>query len=262
MNGLGRCETLELEACPVAPLQALRPACYTARVVKLAPGTSLRSVADVLRNAAVFGRDQWTDNGSPNMTPAPDADLPQQIQELFALLRDRHIDYLLVGGIALLRYIDGRNTEAIDLLLSVESLEAIPEIVLTDRNPSFARGCFKNLRVDLLFTANPLFKLVHDQFATVHRFHEIDVRCATVEGLILLKLYALPSLYRQGDAQRIALYETDILMLAQRHHPDMNALLATLRTFVEAGQLQALTEVVHDIQQRIARIDNASRPGA
>ena len=196
------------------------------------------------------------------MTPAPDDNLPQQIHELFALLRDRNVPYLLVGGVALLRYIDGRNTEDIDLLLSVESLSALPEITLSDQNPFFARGAFKNLRVDLLLTANPLFKLVQDKFATAHRFHELDVRCATVEGLILLKLYALPSLYRQGNTQRIALYETDILMLAQRYHPDMQRLLDTLNPYLEAGQLQSLMDIVLDIRQRISRIDNAARENA
>jgi hypothetical protein len=151
-------------------------------VVKLASGTSLRSVADILRNAAVFGRSHWAGNGPLNMTPAPDANLPQQIHDLFALLRDRQVDYLLVRGIALLRYIDGRNTEDIDLLLSVESLTAIPELKVLDQNPYFARATFGELRVDLLLTANPLFELVQQRFATVHGFHEIDVRCATVDG--------------------------------------------------------------------------------
>jgi hypothetical protein len=229
-------------------------------VVKLAFGTSLHSVAKILRNAAVFGRTQWTDNGIPNMTPAPDGNLPQQIHELFALLRDRKIQYLLVGGVALLRYIDGRNTEDIDLLLSVESLSTLPEISLSDQNPFFARGAFKKLRVDLLLTANPLFKLVQDKFATIHRFHETDVRCATVEGLILLKLYALPSLYRQGNAQRIALYETDILMLVQRYRPNIQSLLDTLGPFLEPGQLRSLEDIVLDIQHRISRIEGAAKP--
>lgn len=193
------------------------------------------------------------------MTPAPGANLPQQIHDLFALLKDRKVDYLLVGGIALLRYIDGRNTEDIDLLLSIESLTTLPELKVSDQNPSFARATFGELRVDLLLTANPLFNLVQQRFATVHRFHEIDVRCATVEGLILLKLYALPSLYRQGDAQRIALYETDILMLAQRYGPDMRPLLETLRPFVDAGQLQALSEIVDDIRTRISRMGGGSK---
>ena len=228
-------------------------------MVKLASGTSLRSVAEILRNAAVFGRTQWTDKGMPNMTPAPDANLSQQIHELFALLRDRNVQYLLVGGVALLRYIDGRNTEDIDLLLSVESLSTLPEITLADQNPFFARGAYKNLRVDLLLTANPLFKLVPDKYATVHRFHELDVHCATVEGLILLKLYALPSLYRQGNAQRIALYETDILMLAQRYRPDMRPLLDTLTPFLEPGQLSSLKDIVLDIQHRLSRIDGAAQ---
>jgi hypothetical protein len=37
-------------------------------------------------------------------------DLLKQVNQLFDVLREREIDYLLVGGIALLKYIEGRNT--------------------------------------------------------------------------------------------------------------------------------------------------------
>ena len=69
-----------------------------------------------------------------------------------------------------------------------------------------------------------------------------------------MKLYALPSLYRQGDTQRIALYETDILMLVDRFSPDMNAVLHVLEPYVEEGSLAELHGIVGDIEQRIARM--------
>jgi hypothetical protein len=43
-------------------------------------------------------------------------------------------------------------------------------------------------------------------------------------GLLLLKLYALPSLYREGNFARVGLYENDVATLlsyfAQRPDPD------------------------------------------
>jgi len=45
--------------------------------------------------------------------------------------------------------------------------------------------------VDLLLTKNPLFKIVAEKFATKHPFEELSVPMATVEGMILLKLFAL-----------------------------------------------------------------------
>lgn len=134
-----------------------------------------------------------------------------------------------------------------------------PELVLTDQNRDFGRGTFENLRVDLLFTENPLFDLVHERYATALKFQEVEVRIATVEGLLLLKLYALPSLYRQGDAQRIALYEGDITMLCQRYRPRVEPLLETVGKFVDPGAMQELRSIMTDIQGRIDRMDRSKR---
>ena len=54
--------------------------------------------------------------------------LLQTVARLFALLRERQIEYALVGGIALLQYIEGRNTEDIDLIMALSSLEKLPAI--------------------------------------------------------------------------------------------------------------------------------------
>lgn len=49
--------------------------------------------------------------------------------------------------------------------------------------------------------------------AAEQQFGDRSIRCATIEGLIILKLYALPSLYRQGNFDRLSLYENDIPQL-------------------------------------------------
>ena len=41
----------------------------------------------------------------------------------------------------------------------------------------------------------------------MQRFAEQQIPCATVEGLILLKLSTVPSPYRQGNFARVGLYE-------------------------------------------------------
>lgn len=93
----------------------------------LAPGTSLRRVAEIVRNAVLFGPGAW-ENGSlreNNVNPSQRQNIlpsDRNVVELFALLGERRIPYLLVGGIAMLRYIEGRNTEDIDLRMSLPSL--------------------------------------------------------------------------------------------------------------------------------------------
>lgn len=73
------------------------------------------------------------------------------------------------------------------------------------------------------------------------------------------KLFALPSLYRQGDSQRIALYEADIAMLMDRYRPDMQKLLDVLKPHLDDGALEELRNIVMDVEKRIARMDQAKR---
>jgi len=231
-------------------------------MVRLAVHSSIQDVAAILQAAAVLGPDGW--GGRPShdrnrMNQSAEPNLPRDLLDLFSLLRDRKVRYLLVGGVAMLRYVEGRNTEDIDLVLSPKSLAALPEIVVGDQDRDFARGNFRGVRIDVLLTTNTLFRLVAQKHATIHRFREIDVRCATVDGLLLLKLYALPPLYRRGDGQRIALYEADMTMLMQRHRPLMDPIFKVLESRLDPCALAELRSIVADIEQRIARMDQAKR---
>ena len=93
-----------------------------------------------------------------------------------------------------LQYVQGRNTEDIDLIVSVSALQELPEIVITSQENHVARGMFDTLQIAFLLTHNPLFAMVQRRYATSKPFRERNIPCATVEGLLLLKLYALPSL--------------------------------------------------------------------
>jgi hypothetical protein len=223
------------------------------RAVTLPEGVSLRRVAEVLLDAWEVGAHQWTDSplqlreGSP---PKPAMPVPQDALDLFRLLAERRAQYLLVGGLAMLTYVNGRNTKDVDLLMSVATLQQIPELVLEDRNDFFARGRFRSVPVDLLLTKNPLFKIVEEKFATKHRFAELEVPAVTVEGLMVLKLYALPSLYRQMDLDRAALYETDITMLIAHHSPKLEPLTALVNQHTEPGDKRELEKIISECCER------------
>ena len=210
-------------------------------------------IGSVIRNALVFDVKNWPEGPSVNTEK-----LLETVERLFALLHEREIDYLLVGGIALLRYVGGRNTEDVDLILAPSSLQALPEIEVTGEEPNFARATFEGLKIDILLTRNPLFENVLRDYATPQPFGERTIPCATVEGLLLLKLYALPSLYRQGNFARVGLYENDIVTLIYYCQPDLEPLFEALTSHLSQTDLQELHTIVAELRQRIQRFDENS----
>ena len=211
------------------------------------PSRKAVNIGEVVRNAVVF-------NFKKSLKDAMNADpLVETVDRLFTVLHERRIDYLLVGGVAMLQYIEGRNTEDVDLIVAVSDLEKLPEVEIADEDANFARGRFDGLRLDLLLTRNPLFDKVKRRYATVGGFVERDIPCATVEGLLILKLYALPSLYRQGNFARVGLYENDIATLIQGYVPPLEPLLDELKDHLSPTDQAAVRGIVAEIGQRIER---------
>ena len=204
-------------------------------------------IGNVIRNAVVFNVKNWL-GGTMNTDS-----LIQSVQDFFAVLEQRKIDYVLVGGIAILHYIEGRNTQDLDLIMALSSLEKLPELKVSDQDSNFVRANYNELQIDVLLTQNPLFKKVHKEYSKVQRFLDRDIPLATVEGLILLKLYALPSLYRQGNFARVGIYENDIATLLHYYQPDMPSLLNELLTHVDENDFAEIKSVISDIQNRIKR---------
>lgn len=182
-------------------------------------------------------------------------DLIQTVAHLFKLLDERKIDYVLVGGIAMLQYIEGRNTEDIDLIMALSSVKRLPEIKIGEQDEHFARGKFGELQIDILLTHNPLFEKVRAEYSTQGHFAEQDIPCATVEGLLLLKLYALPSLYRQGNFTRVSLYENDIATLMHEYQPNIEPLFKELAHHLNENDLKSVREIMNEIKGRIERFD-------
>jgi hypothetical protein len=212
-------------------------------------------IGEVLRHAAVFGRGG---HGGAGVADEPLSTLTEKVSRLFQLLDARGIDYLLVGGVALLQYVEGRNTEDLDLIVALPALAAVPEIRISHQEGDFARGRFEGLKVDLLLAGNPLFDEVRRHYRTTRTFVEREIPCATVEGLVLLKLYALPSLYREGNFARVGLYENDVATLLEAYRPDLGPLLTELAKHLGATEMESVRTVVADLERRIERFQGRS----
>lgn len=210
-------------------------------------------IGEVIHNAVVFNIKNWSGDAMNSDS------LIQAVQDFFLVLEERKIAYVLVGGIAILHYVEGRNTQDLDLLMAVSSLDKLPELKITSRDAYFIRAHYGELQVDILLTQNPLFKKVHQAYAKVQKFLDRNIPLATVEGLLLLKLYALPSLYRQGNFARVGIYENDIATLLHYYQPDTAALLTEISKHVNETDFEEIKAIVSDIQNRIKRFKNESR---
>ena len=208
----------------------------------------LTEVGQIVQNGVVFNPRNW------ETLAMESGSLLQAVDNLFMLLESRNIDYVLVGGVAILNYVEGRNTQDIDLIMALSDLSKVPEIVIKQQtNPYFARGEFEGLQIDILLAKNPLFRLVQQYYAVKQSFLEREITIATVEGLLLLKLYALPSLYRQGDFVRVSVYENDIATLLYTYRSDMDRILQILSRYVSEGDIVSVGEILDEIKHRIER---------
>lgn len=212
---------------------------------------SIPQIGSVLRNAVAFNF-----KNPPEVIMNADS-LLTQVERLFDLLDSRKVDYVLAGGVALLTYVEGRNTQDIDLIMALSSLEKIPEIKIESQDMYFARGKFGELQIDVLLTKNPLFEKVAKKYTGERQFLDRKIRCATVEGLLLLKLFALPSLYRQGSFERVGIYENDIATLIHAFNPDMKPLLLELSNHLNETDMAEALNILVEIEGRIQRFRKA-----
>lgn len=209
-------------------------------------------IGNVIRNAVVFNVKKW-----PGETMNSDS-LLAAVERLFTLLETRKVDYVLIGGIALLYYVEGRNTEDLELIMASSSLGKLPEIKVTSRDIYFLRAAYGELQIAVLLTRNSLFEKVLRNYSVERSIGERNVSIATVEGLLLLKLYALPSLYRQGNFARVGIYENDIATLIYEYEPDISLLTNELSIHVSDSDLAEIKSIISDIQQRIERFQKGS----
>lgn len=209
-------------------------------------------IGKVIQNAVIFDFKNWSG------TPMNSDSLPQTIHHLFELLNQRDVNYVLVGGVALLTYIEGRNTQDIDLIMALSSLEKVPEIKVKSQDIYFVRGEFEGLQIDILLAENPLFDTVRQKYTTTRHFQAQSIPTATVEGLLLLKLYALPSLYRQGSFSRVGIYENDIATLLHDYPVSLQDINKELSRHLSESDMLEVHNIIAEIQQRIERYQKGS----
>jgi len=213
---------------------------------------TVHQIGTVIRNAVIFNF-----KNSSDVLERAEA-LVFQTEEFFNLLNARDIGFVLVNGIALLTYIEGRTTQDIDLIMALSSLSKLPEIKIENQDMYFARGKFGELQIDILLTKNPLFAKVEKIYTTTKQFMDRTIRCATVEGLLLLKLFALPSLYRQGSFERVGIYENDIATLIYVFKPKMEPLFAELGKHLNDTDMAEARRIIADVETRIQRFRKAN----
>ena len=141
--------------------------------------------------------------------------------------------------------------------MALSSLGKLPELKIDSQGMNFVSAHYQELKIDILLAQNPLFKKVLRKYIKIEPLFERDIPLATVEGLLLLKLYSLPSLYRQGNFARVGIYENDIASLVQHYQPDSDLLLNKLAKFVSESDLAEIKNVMTDIRQRITRFNNS-----
>lgn len=179
------------------------------------------------------------------------------ITDFLALLESRQIPFVVVGGIALLQHVHGRNTEDIDLIISAPRLDDIPELIIRERGDMFACGHFHGLRVDVLFGEHPVFAHIAKRFTVLMDYQVGQLPTATIDGLILLKLFALPSLYRQFDFDRIAIYEADVTQLLSRSSQGDAFFLDALSPHMLDSDCLEIATILSDIRSRLQRMKRA-----
>jgi predicted nucleotidyltransferase len=214
---------------------------------------SLPQIGSVLRNAVTFNF-----KNPPEVIRNAEI-LVTQTEEFFDLLESRKTDFVLVNGIALLTHVEGRNTQDIDLIMALPSLSKLPEIKIESQDMYFARGKYGELQIDILLTKSPLFAEVEKNHTTTKQFVDRTIRCATVDGLILLKLFALPSLYRQGSFERVGIYENDIATLIYQFKPNTEKLFAELNKHLNETDMTEARQIMADIEIRIQRFRKSNK---
>ena len=206
-----------------------------------------RAIGEILRDAAAGRLENiLADQREPY-------DLIGAADRLFDLLESRGVPFVLVGGIAMLQYVEGRNTRDVDLIVEPGVATEVPELVVLSEDGDIARANFEGVQLDLLKTSNPVFDLARVAFAAPRQYAKRTVLCATPEGLFLLKSYALPSLYRQGDFARVDIYEGDLLSLLRNYEIAEDELLAHLRPHMLDTDIKTISDIVVELRERIAR---------
>lgn len=180
-------------------------------------------------------------------------ELYASVGRLFDLLGERGVEHVLVGGIAMLSFVEGRNTQDIDLIVAEADLARLPELRVEERSERYARAWLGDLQVDVLFREQEPFKTVAAECVVPARFADRAVPQATAEGMLLMKLFALPSLYRQGQIAKVRIYEGDVAALLDLPTEVSPTTWERLESILLDTDVAELRRIVADLEEQRAR---------
>lgn len=178
-----------------------------------------------------------------------------QLIVFITLLESKDIEYALVGGAALLTMDDWkRPTDDFGFIVAKVDIDQIEELEKKSSDRNFGRYSYQGTRIDALYRGNPIFDYVIQNCVDSTLVEGKEINRATPEGIILLKLYALPSLYQQGQQRRAVTYENDILgLLLQSVEVNFEKVLKVLSKELLPSQVSELRSIIDDCQQRASR---------
>ncbi len=203
------------------------------------------AICQSIYDANAFNIQNWRDG-----FPIDYDMLPDLVIKFLKLLKEKEVDFCIVGGIAYLAYIQDRNTKDLDILLSVKELEKIIDRVeVTNKDENFTNTVFEGMQIDFLKTSNSLFEYVKKHETTKYDFTEGLYPIATVDGLVLMRFDAIIDLYQKGKFEKIPRYELDLNYLTKNFEIDWQHIWKISAKFFTVGQISEFKKMVSEWQK-------------
>lgn len=168
----------------------------------------------------------------------------QTTAEVLALLNERQADYVVVGGVALQQYLPERRTKDLDMIMPISEVKRFPEIRFVRRFVHFAHGFYHEMPVDALLTSSPIFETVRCHHQVVASFRGLPMRCVSVEGMYLLKVYALSSTHQKSLWHKLDQAEADLLGLLLHYPMRLEPFADQLAAYLPTHEVTYLRETL------------------
>ena len=205
--------------------------------------TDRACIKEIIYSANAFDIQNWFDNQKMNAD-----NLPKSVDGFLKLLAENDIDIVCVCGIALLSYMRDRNTHDLDLIISKADFRKIaPSLKITKADENFANcETYDGLKVNFLFIKKAL--------SQKRDYQEGSFYIATVEGLVLMKLYAWADLRFNGQLfddkfllTKSLRYKNDIEVLLLNYEVNLTPLEKILKKNLDASKFGLVKDLIDRI---------------
>jgi hypothetical protein len=162
--------------------------------------------ADPVKQPVVSGRDAR----SRPAWVSPDA------IDFLKKLDERKLPYLVVGELAMYGHLQDRDVRSVHVIADSAALTALPEVRPVASTNFLMYAEFRQIHVVGYSAGYPFFKWMQNACTGEARIDEMEIRAATVEGLIALDLYAHFVISKYREFYRCEAYEIEIVALVSR----------------------------------------------